>query len=161
MSTIEFKKQKKDRFRSLLFSLISIIIFSSLISDVIQKGQSIKILIFIGMIVLTGVMLFKAVTNKSSVIVGSEGIRNNTNGIGLIRWEYIAEMEIKNISNDQALVINVTDSEKLLAEKNPLTRMLLKFNMKRLGSPVVISQREFNKPLPEVIEEIRKFKASL
>ena len=83
------------------------------------------------------------------------------NGIGLIAWKYIEGFEIKKGINATFLVIKVSDTEELLSSVNRVSRILMKSNIKRLGSPVAIPQSEFHEPLQLVKEVIEAYKSSL
>lgn len=107
--------------------------------------------------VFSGIVFLYVSTINSPIEVNSEGIKNNTNGMGLIKWEFINGFEIKKGINGNFLVANIVNQEKLLREVNSVSRFLMKTNIKPLGSPVVISEETFNEPLESVLCKIKAF----
>ena len=161
MDILSFKRPKKNKLKSFLISIILLMFLGYLLFDALQKEHIISIVLISVFILLSLKMLFDALMDKATVIVDSDGIRNNTNGMGLIRWQYIIDFEIKTILRNELLVVNVRDSELLLNEKNLITKVLMKANVKKLGSPVIISEKEFDSSLLEVIERIETYKNNL
>ena len=77
----------------------------------------------------------------------------------MIEWKFIEGFTIKNSYNKFGfLVVEINDFNEALKGKNFFTRIIMKSNIKQLGSPVVFHHKIFNKFMEEVIEEINLFK---
>lgn len=105
--------------------------------------------------------LKRIISNAETVVVNEKGISSRVNKMGLVKWEYIKAFEIKDAINSKVLVVYINDHEKLLSEMNRVSKILMKTNIKRLGSPVIIPESEFNDSLYEVKKRIEEYKNSL
>ncbi|EDP94204.1 STM3941 family protein [Kordia algicida OT-1] len=115
--------------------------------------------LFFGFLFLVGsYLLFSLLRNKPTVIINQDGIKNNTNAMGIVSWQLIKGFEIKKGINFVALVIMLQDQEAFFKDKNSLVKGLMKSNIQRFGSPVVIAETEFNVSLPEVIQMIETYR---
>lgn len=161
MDVIRFKKNKKrkirDQVKSVLTSLLAIIMI--LLGIQIQSNS--LIIIFVGFLGFGIYLIIKSFSTADTVVVNNKGISSNVNGMGLIDWKFIEDFEIKKAVNAMVLVVIINDTEKLLSTVNKVSQKLMKSNIKRLGSPVIIPQSEFHEPLQLVKEKIEKYKNSL
>jgi hypothetical protein len=157
MGKIEFFKSRPQRIKSGILYSFLLLIFSYLTVFEIKENHFINSMLFLIFILVSTISLIKIILNQPTVLINSEGIRNNTNNTGLIEWRYIKDFEIKTVMNRKILVINLSYQDTFLANKNPIARMLMKTNIKKLGSPTAIGEFEFNEPLENVIEKINSF----
>jgi hypothetical protein len=143
------KQNRKDKFSSII-----LILFSSL---ALVNGYNIISLLIIGAMGLAvGLFLAKSsFSKKPAVLVNKYGIKTNVNGIGLVPWIEIEDFEIVEGPNTEFIKVIINDNNTLLSRKNRLTKILMKSNVKRLGSIVVIPKQEFDKPLIEVLTELK------
>lgn len=80
--------------------------------------------------------------------------------MGLIEWKYISHFELKKAMGRTFIVIHLNDVDAFLMTKRKVSRTLMKSNIKKLGSPAVISEFEFDKDLDLVVEELNGAKAA-
>jgi hypothetical protein len=150
-----FYKDKKFRRKQILLSIL--IMVSS--GFTIYLMPIITVCILFGLFFSVGSFIFYSfITNKPTVIVNEEGIKNNANGMGSVAWKYITGFEIKKGINFKAIVIKINDEEGFFKDKSKLTKGLMKTNVKRFGSPVVIPESEFNIAMPQAIQMIEKYR---
>ena len=105
-----------------------------------------------------GLLLARTLMNKDTVIVDQFGIRSRVNGMGLVKWSFIEDFEIIKMRNSMGILFHINDHEALLNEMNPMSRGMMKTNIKKLGSPVIIPQQELHKLLEDVLLEWRDYK---
>lgn len=161
MTDIRFKKNKKAKYKGLILSGFSILVSILMIVIGIQINKIPIIVIFTLFLIIGLYLIYKSILNQDTVIVDKKGITSITNGMGLVKWEYIVNLKITKAINSNVLVIEINNEEKLLAEMNNISKQLMKTNIKRLGSPVIIPESEFNTTLEDVIKRIEKYKNSL
>ena len=161
MKEFSFKKSAKNRTKDILLSIVLIIVSSLMLVKSYNDDSKFGLIIF-SILLFGGVyLLFKALNNKSTVIVNKEGISNNTNGMGLIPWKFIEGFEISRVGASQALVIKTNDDQALLSRMNGISRKLMQSNISKLGSPVVIMENEFDESLSTVKTKLEDYKDSL
>lgn len=161
MTEIRFNKNRKSKIRGLILSIFTSLLAIVMIFLGIQSQSNSIVIIFTGFLALGIYLITKSIQTSDTVIVNKVGISSKVNGMGLITWEFIESFEIKKAVNTTVLVINVNDSEKLLSTINKASQKLMKSNIKRLGSPVVIPQSEFHEPLEVSLSKIEKYKNNL
>ena len=161
MEDIRFKKNKKHIKREIIKGVLSIVLSLCMLIFVIKSNEIISIVIFIALIILGIYLIYNSLKNKDTVIVNEKGVFSRTNGMNLIKWEYIENFEIKKALNAKVLVININDTDKLLNEMNKVSKQLMTSNIKKLGSPVIIPESEFDESLNIVKERIENYKNSL
>lgn len=154
---IEFFKTRSQRIKSGILFIFLLLIFSFLTFNEIKENHFINSMLFSIFILVSTISLIKIIFNKPTVVINSEGIRNNTNMMGLIEWQHVKDFEIKTVMNRKILVINLNDQEAFLKSKNPIARTLMKTNINKLGSPAAIGELEFNEPLENVINKINTY----
>jgi hypothetical protein len=158
MEELRFQKNQKSKKREVLKA--SFIILFAILILMIQYNQ-ITIIISIIFLILGLYLIYCSLKNKNTVFVSEKGILSSVNGMSLIKWEHIRDFEIKKAVNANVLVVNVSDTDKLLNEMNKVSKQLMSTNIKKLGSPVIIPESEFNNSLEEVKSKIENYKNSL
>ncbi|MBC8756539.1 hypothetical protein H2O64_17840 [Kordia sp. YSTF-M3] len=149
-----FYKDKKFRRKQIMLSML--IMVSS--GFTIYFAPTMTVRIIFGLFFIVGSFIFYSFTaNKPTVIVNDEGIRSTTNGMGIIAWKYITGFEIKKGINFKAIVITINDEDDFFKDKSNLAKGLMKTNIKRFGSPVIIPESEFNVSMLEAIEMIEAY----
>lgn len=150
-----FYRNKKFRRKQIMLSILIMVLSAFMIYVV----PTLTMYILFGLFFSVGSFIFYSfITNKPTVIVNEEGIKNGANGMGSIAWKYITGFEIKKGINFIAIVIKINDEEDFFKDKSKLAKGLMKTNVKRFGSPVIIPESEFNVPLLEAIEMIEKYR---
>jgi len=159
MDRIIFTQSPKVRTKNITILLLSIII---MLTGAIYYADK-NFFVALGLVILSffNFLVFRNLKNRPRVIVAKTGIRNRTNGMGLIEWKYIDGFEIKNVWKTEILVININDPEVFLNNMNGISKRLMQTNINKLGSPAVIPSFEFHKPLEEVIQILEKYQADL
>ncbi len=158
MEELRFQKNQKSKKREVLKA--SFIILFAILILLIQSNQTTMILSTI-FLILGIYLIYSSLKNKDTVVVSEKGILSSVNGMSLIKWVHIRDFEIKKAVNVNVLVVNVSDTDKLLNEMNKVSKQLMRTNIKKLGSPVIIPESEFNNSLEEVKSKIENYKNSL
>lgn len=158
MKDLKFTKNKKSKRKQIILSCIILVVISILL---IMRQTTINISIFISLSIVACYMLYQTLKDKETVIINEKGIFSNVNNMGLIKWEHIKSFEIKKVFNQKLLIVNVLESEKLLNDKGSISKILMKSNIKKTGSPVVIPESEFNYPIDIVIIKLQDYKNRL
>ncbi len=161
MDDIRFKKNKKYKRKEMIKGGFVLILSVAMLIYGVHSNSLINIIVFTGILVLGLYLIYNSFKNNDTVIINEKGISSSTNGMGLINWKYIEDFEIKKAFNTNVLVVKVNDLEKLLSEMSKVSKQLMKSNIKKLGSPVIIPESEFNEPLDKVKDRIEKYKNSL
>jgi len=104
-------------------------------------------------------LLVRSLMNTDTVIVDEIGIRSRVNGMGLVKWSYVEDFEIVKLRNSMGILFHINNHEALLNEMNSMSRGMMRTNIKKLGSPVIIPQPELHKPLEIVLQELLEYKA--
>jgi len=161
MNQLKFYKPKSQRIKSgALFGISLIVSFLMLVLRIMEESYF-SGFVFLVLTAASSVSLISIILNKPTVIIDANGIRNNTNMMGLVKWEYIDDLEIKTVMYRPLLVIKLNEQESFLKSKNLFSRTLMKTNINSLGSPVVIGASEFDEPLEIVLEKIIAFRNNL
>ncbi len=162
MEVLKYYKSETQKKRDRVASLITLTFSGLIIYSSVQK--EIKwIVLFFSIIFLIGVFQFvHSFINKPSLTIDEKGILSKANNAKYIEWKYIQGFMINNTNNRFVfLAVELNDDKRALKNKNSISKLLMKSNIKRLGSPVVFPSLLFQKPLAEVIEEIKTFKLEL
>jgi hypothetical protein len=159
MNQLKFYKHKSQRIKS--GALFGILLIASTLMVVlrIMEGSYFTAIIFLVATTACSFSLISIILNKPTVIIDSSGIRNKTNMMGLVKWEYIDDFEIKTVMYRQLLVIKLNNQEAFLNSKNLFSKTLMKTNINSIGSPVAIGAFEFDEPLEIVLEKIISFRS--
>lgn len=160
MNQLKFYKPKSQRIKSGALFGILLIVSTFMIVLRIMEESYFSAIVFLVSTVACSFSLISIILNKPTVIIDSKGILNNTNMMGLVKWEYIDDLEIKTVMYKQLLVIKLNNLEAFLKSKNIFSRTLMKTNINTLGSPAVIGEFEFDEPLEIVLEKIIAFRKS-
>lgn len=158
MEELIFKRNRKSKHAGLAISLLAI--FVALLAFFMLENNYLMYFIIIATLVLNFKLLIDNIRNVSIVKVNQKGIFTRVNGIGLIKWEFIEDIEIKKLKNSMGIVFKIGQPEKLFKEKNFITVFLMKTNLKALGSPVIIPKEEFHVPLETALEKIENYRNS-
>jgi hypothetical protein len=161
MDSISYKKNKKAKNKELILSGIAIAMSLFMIKYSDQNNMILFIAMFLGLPGFALYVIYNSLLDNATVTVNQFGISSNTNLMGLVKWEYIVDFEIEKAVNSKVLVVNINDIESFLSEKNIISTQLMKSNIKRLGSPVIIPESEFNYSLDVVKREIEDYKNSI
>lgn len=158
MEDILFHKTQSNRLKSAFsFSLITIILLYFMY-DTLEKEKYVYATILSVLIIASIISLIKLILNKPTVVIDKNGISNNTNMMGLVKWSFIKEIRIKQIVKREFIIIKLHNENEFLKSKNFISRSLMKSNIKKLESPIVISEFEFDKPLEDVLVKIIEYK---
>ena len=160
MNQLKFYKPKSQRIKSGAIFGISLIVSVLMLVLRIMVESYFSVFVFFVYTAACSFSLISIIFNKPTVIIDANGIRNNTNMMGLIKWEYIDDFVIKTVMYRQLLVIKLNNQEAFLKSKNIFSSTLMKTNVKTLGSPAVIGEFEFDEPLEIVLEKIIAFRKS-
>jgi hypothetical protein len=161
MDNLSFTKSTKAKTKDKLLSILLVIVLFFMVFNSYNDNSKVALTIFSLLLIGSFVLLFKALSNKNTVVVNKEVIFNHTNGMGLTKWKFITGFEISNIRNAQILIIKINDFEELLSQKNGISRKLMKSNINKLGSPVLIMGSEFDQELTLVKDKLEKYRDSL
>lgn len=117
--------------------------------------------LLIFLLLLSFYIFYDTIRNSNSVIVNHLGIYSKINGMGLIEWKYIADLSKIKTNRGNFLKVKLHNNDKLLYSKNFIVSRLMQTNIKKFGTPVVIPENEFGKPISEIIREIELFKKNI
>ncbi|WP_430412265.1 STM3941 family protein [Kordia sp.] len=107
--------------------------------------------VFFGFLFLLGACgLFRLALRKPTGIVTDDGITSNGNEVGFIPWEFITGFKIEEGINFTAIVIMLTKQERFLKDKSNIFTKIMHVNVKRFGSPIVLSESLFHVSLEKV-----------
>lgn len=161
MEDIRFKKNPKNNKREIIKAGMTSVLSVFMLIYGVQYNSLFIIIVFAVFLVLGLYLIYSSLQNKDTVVINEKGISSNANGMGLIEWKYIEDFEIKKAVNAIVLVVKINDIEKLLSQMSKGSKLLMKTNIKKLGSPVIIPESEFNEPLITAKDRIEKYKNSL
>lgn len=151
-ATIEIPLSKKKLMLLTVGSLVFVIAGIWLIrlhsesNNLILKYTAVRIAVGIMSILFFGLTLIlniiKILDKKMGLIISQNGIIDNSSGIsaGLISWSEIENIDYLKISNQEFLIIEINDPEAyLLRIPNTWKRKIMGYNLKKYGSPILIS----------------------
>lgn len=129
---------------SLIFVMLGYLMFSNASTEfespMLAKGAGIASVIFFG---ATFIYAIKKIFDKSlGLIIDQSGITDNSNAtsIGLISWQDIREITVKQISSTKFMLIHVRDPEMYLDKASSgMQKRLMKANIKMYGTPISIT----------------------
>jgi hypothetical protein len=101
---------------------------------------AIAAMLFFGLVAVT--VSRKLLDKKAGLIINSEGIIDNSSGVsaGLILWTDIEAIELRQVMNQQFLMIMVKHPKDYIDRvSNPLRRKAVEINYNSYGSPISIS----------------------
>lgn len=156
-----FYKSSKNRIIELILSIVLIAIPLKLAMTQYKNKAYFPVIFFVILIVFGLLLFLRNLRSKKTLILNDQGIICRTNAIGLVKWKFIEGLEIVKASQSRILVFKITNTEELLNQKNKAVALLMRSNIKPLGSPVVIAENEFDQSLEEVIIAIEAFRKNL
>jgi len=99
--------------------------------------------------------------NKPGLIINSEGIIDNSNGVsaGLVLWKDVIVISTSNVLNQKFLMFFVKNPEEYINRQNGIVkRKAMEMNYRSYGSPISISANTLDTNFEELYELLqRKF----
>jgi hypothetical protein len=161
MNIQTFHKSQKNKIAEILIGLFLVLVPIKLALMQYKNKAYFPVVIFVVLSVLGLLLLVRNLRSKKTLILNEEGIICRTNAIGLVEWKYIDGVKILKASQSKMLVFNMKNTEEFLSKKNKVVSLLMRSNIKTLGSPVVIAENEFDQSLDEVVLKIEAFRKNL
>jgi len=161
MDVHTFYKSHKNKITEILVGLLLVIVSIKLGMMQYKNKAYFPVTFFVVIGVFGLLLILRNLRSKKTLILNQQGIVCRTNAIGLVEWKFIDGVEIKKASQSRILAFNITNTEELLSQKNKAVALLMRSNIKPLGSPVVIAENEFNESLEEVVLKIEGFRETL
>jgi|GEM_PF-2756102 len=161
MDAHTFYKSHKNKITEILVGLLLIIVSVKLGMMQYKNKVYFPVIFFVVLGVFGLLLILRNLRSKKTLILNQQGIVCRTNAIGLVEWKFIDGVEIKKASQSRILAFKITNTEELLSQKNKAVAVLMRSNIKPLGSPVVISENEFNESLDEIVLKIEAFRKNL
>lgn len=161
MDSIIYKRNTKNNKRDIMISAAVMLCSSLAIVYEINNYSYVLATIFAGVFAFALFTIIYSIEVTNGVIVNEKGISTTTNLMGRVKWEHIKRFEVKDALNAEVLVIKIKDEDKLFKEMNIISRVLMKTNIKSLGSPVVIPASEFDEPLHVVMDRMERYMSTL
>lgn len=158
MNTFIFYKSAKNKIIELIISIVLIALPLKLALTQYKNKAYFPVIFFVILIVFGLLLFLRNMRSKKTLLLNEQGIICRTNAIGLVEWKFIEGLEIVKASQSRILVFKITNPEELLSQKNKAVALLMRSNIKPLGSPVVIAENEFNQSLDEVVLKIEDFR---
>jgi hypothetical protein len=156
-----FYKSRKNKIIEIFIGLFLVAIPLKLAMTQYKNKAYFPVIFFVILIVFGLLLFLRNLRSKRTLILNDQGISCRTNAIGLVEWKFIEGLEIVKASQSRILVFKITNTEELLSHKNKAIALLMRSNIKPLGSPVVIAENEFDQSLEEVIIAIEAFRKNL
>lgn len=161
MEELKYYKSEEHKKKDKIASLFTII-FTGLFLVILYNSNLVLTAIFFSLFFFIGAYQFiNSFKNKVTVVLNNEGIYSKVNGMGTIKWVFIDSFNISDTAKLSFLVAEINNIDEALQNKNTISKLLMKSNIKKLGSPIVFPSLLFQKPLEEVIEEINEFRNNL
>lgn len=161
MNVHTFHKSQKKKIAEILIGLFLVLAPLKLALMQYKNKAYFPVVIFVILSVFGLLLLVRNLRSKKTLILNEQGIICRTNAIGLVEWKYIDGVQILKASQSNMLVFNMKNTEEFLSKKNKVVSLLLRSNIKPLGSPVVIAENEFDQSLDEVVLKIEAFRKNL
>lgn len=156
-----FYKSRKNKIIEIFIGLFLVAIPLKLAMTQYKNKAYFPVIFFVILIVFGLLLFLRNLRSKRTLILNDQGISCRTNAIGLVEWKFIEGLEIVKASQSRILVFKIKNTEELLSQKNKAIALLMRSNIKPLGSPVVIAENEFDQSLEEVIIAIEAFRKNL
>ena len=156
-----FYKSRKNKIIEIFIGLFLVAIPLKLALTQYKNKAYFPVIFFVILIVFGLLLFLRNMRSKKTLLLNEQGIICRTNAIGLVEWKFIEGVEIVKASQSRILVFKITNTEELLSQKNKAVALLMRSNIKPLGSPVVIAENEFNQSLDDVILKIEAFRKNL
>lgn len=164
---IKIKPNKKRIPKGLLIGLLACVLFYFAIQ---HREEGVPwyyytlayVVLFIYSVLFTLVSLYEYLRmlfyKKATLIISDRDLQDNRSifSCGTIPRKDISDAEIIQIQNRNILVVKVIDTNKYLANRNFVKRLVLKLLVKKYQSPIIISEDAINYNLTELKNLIRK-----
>ena len=141
-----------------LIGAVVLIIFSAwvLAADIVSN----PLVPVIGIVFLSIIGIFDLVqilNTKPGLVINDEGITDNTSimNAGLIRWENITGVGVKEVRNQKVLVIEVNNGEEILKHQRGIKKWIMRTNNEITGSPVNISSNRLKCDFEELFNLVK------
>jgi hypothetical protein len=161
MNVHTFHKSQKKKIAEILIGIFLVLAPLKLALMQYKNKAYFPVVIFVILSVFGLLLLVRNLRSKKTLILNEQGIICRTNAIGLVEWKYIDGVQISKASQSNMLVFNIKNTEEFLSKKNKVVSLLMRSNIKPLGSPVVIAENEFDQSLDEVVLKIEAFRKNL
>lgn len=161
MHTHTFYKSHKNKIIEIFIGLFLVAIPLKLAMTQYKNKAYFPVIFFVILIAFGLLLFLRNLRSKKTLILNDKGIICRTNAIGLVEWKFIENLEIVKASQSRILVFKIANADELLSQKNKAVALIMRSNVKPLGSPVVIAENEFNQSLEEVIIAIETFRKNL
>jgi hypothetical protein len=161
MNVHTFHKSQKKKIAEILIGLFLVLAPLKLALMQYKNKAYFPVVIFVILSVFGLLLLVRNLRSKKTLILNEQGIICRTNAIGLVEWKYIEGVQISKASQSKMLVFNMKNTDEFLSKKNKVVSLLMRSNIKPLGSPVVIAENEFDQSLDEVVLKIEAFRKNL
>lgn len=161
MNTFIFYKSAKNRLTELVIAVVLTVLPLKLALTQYKNKSYFPVIFFTTLLIFGLLLLLRNLRSKKTLTLNEQGIVCRTNAIGLVEWKYIEDIVIVKASHSNVLVFKVNNTEELLNKKNKAIALLMRSNIKPLGSPVVIAENEFDQPLEEVVVKIKEFQEQI
>lgn len=156
-----FYKSRKNKITEIIIGLFLVAIPLKLALTQYKNKAYFPVIFFVILIVFGLLLFLRNLRSKKTLLLNEQGIVCRTNAIGLVEWKFIEGLEIVKASQSRILVFKITNTDELLSQKNKAVGLLMRSNIKPLGSPVVIAENEFDQSLDDVILKIEAFRKNL
>ncbi|WP_298426324.1 STM3941 family protein [uncultured Kordia sp.] len=154
MEPLLFYQQRKHTIRQIFIAIAVLFVSGSMMFFL----PGILCYVFFGFLFFLGTYgLLRLALRKPTVTVTDEGIKSSGNGMGFIPWEFITGFEIKEGINFTAIVIMITHQERFFEDKTSIVTKIMRVNVKRFGTPIVLSESLFHIPLEKVKTHLEDF----
>ena len=160
MHTYTFYKSNKNKITEIFIGLFLVAIPLKLAMTQYKNKAYFPVIFFVILIVFGLLLFLRNLRSKKTLIVNDQGIICRTNAIGLVEWKFIEGIEIVKASQSRILIFKITNTEELLSQKNKAVALLMRSNIKPLGSPVAIAENEFDQSLEDVVLKIEDFRTN-
>jgi len=99
----------------------------------------------------------KMFDSKAGLVIDENGISDNSSGVsvGLINWEDISGISTSEIMLSKFILIETTNPDKYINRaKNSISKLAMKFNNKKYGTPLSISSNSLEIDHHELLDKI-------
>jgi hypothetical protein len=112
---------------------------------------------FFGLCALYG--FIKLFDRAPGLVFDHEGIIDNSSGAvaGRVSWSEIRDIKAMTISGQRFLAFMVRDPERYLGKGNIVSRVFVKLNYKRYGTPIFIASHSLKTNFVDLEKQIRDF----
>ena len=101
--------------------------------------------------------IIKMFDRKAGLVIDENGINDNSSrgSIGLINWEDISRITPSEIASSKVILIETTNPGKYINRaKNSISKLAMKFNNKKYGTPLAISSNSLEIEHHELLDKL-------